>query len=56
MEELKLEEIDDRKWNIVACSAKTGEGIDLVLKMLFIFLGLQEGLEWIIGECNTDKE
>jgi hypothetical protein len=36
MEGCKLEDIDDRKWNIVACSAKTGEGNILKLVNLNI--------------------
>ncbi|CAE7209923.1 arl3 [Symbiodinium microadriaticum] len=34
-----LASITDRVWTIQACSAKTGEG-------------LQEGMEWLIGNCQ----
>eukprot|EP00741_Cyanophora_paradoxa_P011388 tig00020556_g10999.t1 len=37
---LMLDEIRDRAWQIQACSAKTGEG-------------LQEGLEWVIKHLST---
>ncbi|KRX10030.1 P-loop containing nucleoside triphosphate hydrolase [Pseudocohnilembus persalinus] len=37
-EDLQLENIKDRQWIIVACSAKTQEG-------------MQEGMEWLIGQC-----
>lgn len=36
---LELESISDRIWQIQACSAKTGEG-------------LQEGMEWLVGNCK----
>eukprot|EP00929_Paragymnodinium_shiwhaense_P115251 TRINITY_DN839_c0_g4_i1.p1 TRINITY_DN839_c0_g4~~TRINITY_DN839_c0_g4_i1.p1 ORF type:complete len:180 (-),score=72.33 TRINITY_DN839_c0_g4_i1:83-622(-) len=38
-ETLKLGAISDRTWNIQACSAKTGDG-------------LQEGMEWIVSNCQ----
>jgi len=37
---LNLSNIKDRPWTIQACSAKSGEG-------------LQEGMEWLIGQCNA---
>ena len=37
--ELKLENIKDRKWTIVACSALINEGLD-------------EGIDWIIDILN----
>jgi len=40
--DLKLENIRDRTWNIQACSAKNGEG-------------LQDGMEWIVGTMNDAK-
>ena len=39
---LNLHAIRDRQWQIVPCSAKTGEG-------------LKDGLEFIIGEFNGKK-
>ena len=39
---LNLHSIRDRQWQIVPCSAKTGEG-------------LKDGLEFIIGEFNNGK-
>jgi ADP-ribosylation factor-like protein 3 len=39
IETLKLSMIKDRKWSIVACSAKTNEG-------------LQEGLEWLVNQLK----
>jgi ADP-ribosylation factor-like protein 3 len=39
IETLKLSMIKDRKWSIVACSAKTSEG-------------LQEGLEWLVNQLK----
>jgi len=41
-ESLQLDEIEDRKWSIVACSAKTNEG-------------LQEGVEWVLEEVSKNK-
>jgi len=35
--------IKDRQWSIVACSAKTKEG-------------LQEGMEWLIEEAKSKKK
>eukprot|EP00434_Breviolum_minutum_P005699 symbB.v1.2.005021.t1/scaffold288.1/size478366/51 len=40
-EALGLEGIQDRIWQIQACSAKTGEG-------------LQEGMEWLVQSCKKD--
>ena len=40
---LNLHAIRDRQWQIVPCSAKTGEG-------------LKDGLEFIIGEFNIGKK
>ena len=36
---MELDSISDRVWQIQACSAKTGEG-------------LQEGMEWLVGNCK----
>ena len=36
-----LEGIQDRIWQIQACSAKTGEG-------------LQDGMEWLVASCKKD--
>ena len=41
--ELGINELRDRTWNILACSAKTGEG-------------LQEGMEWLVEQINSGKE
>ena len=41
--ELGLNELRDRTWQILPCSAKTGEG-------------LQEAMEWIVEQINTGKE
>jgi len=38
-ETLTLDLIKDRQWSIIACSAKTKEG-------------LQEGMEWLIGQIK----
>ena len=38
-----LTEVTSRPWHIQACSAKTGEGLD-------------DGLEWLIGEVNKSSE
>ena len=40
---VKLEEIEDRTWNIQACSAMTKEG-------------LQEGMEWLVDTISKKKE
>lgn len=40
--ELNLNDLRDRQWQILPCSAKTGEG-------------LQESMEWIVEQINTDK-
>ena len=40
-EALNLEAIQDRVWQIQACSAKDGDG-------------LQEGMEWLISACRKD--
>merc|ERR1712086_1185778 len=37
---LKLQNIKDRPWSIQACSAKTGDG-------------LQEGMEWLVAQCQN---
>ena len=42
MEQLGLEDINDRKWTIIACSALTKQG-------------LSSGLNWLIECCNYDK-
>jgi len=36
---MELDSISDRVWQIQACSAKTGDG-------------LQEGMEWLVGNCK----
>ena len=36
---MELDSISDRVWQIQACSAKSGEG-------------LQEGMEWLVGNCR----
>ena len=41
MEQLGLEEIDDRNWTIIACSALTKQG-------------LSTGLNWLIECCSND--
>lgn len=41
--ELGLNDLRDRTWNILACSARTGEG-------------LQEGMEWLVEQINSTKE
>ena len=41
--ELRLNELRDRTWQILACSAKTGDG-------------LQEGMEWLVEQINSGKE
>lgn len=41
-ESLKLANITDRTWTIQACSAKNGDG-------------LQEGMEWMVGQCTASK-
>jgi len=40
--QLALGNIADRTWTIQACSAKTGEG-------------LQEGMEWMVGQCSARR-
>lgn len=42
MEQLNLEDICDRRWTIIACSALTKQGIS-------------SGLNWIIECCNNDN-
>ena len=39
--DLELHSIRDRIWHIVSCSAKTGDG-------------LQEAMEWVVGQINSD--
>jgi len=41
--ELGLNELRERTWNILPCSARTGEG-------------LQEAMEWIVEQINSGKE
>jgi len=41
-QELGLNEIRERTWQILPCSAKTGEG-------------LQDGMEWIVEQINSNK-
>lgn len=40
--ELNLNELRDRTWQILPCSARTGEG-------------LQEGMEWLVEQINQPK-
>eukprot|EP01006_Ploeotia_vitrea_P064129 TRINITY_DN87035_c0_g1_i1.p1 TRINITY_DN87035_c0_g1~~TRINITY_DN87035_c0_g1_i1.p1 ORF type:complete len:181 (+),score=10.18 TRINITY_DN87035_c0_g1_i1:90-632(+) len=40
--ELSLNEMRDRTWQILPCSAKTGEG-------------LQEAMEWVVEQVNAEK-
>mmetsp|Transcript_3032 Transcript_3032/g.4632 ORF Transcript_3032/g.4632 Transcript_3032/m.4632 type:complete len:186 (+) Transcript_3032:96-653(+) len=40
-DELGLNDIRDRVWSILPCSAKSGDG-------------LQDGMEWIVGQINGD--
>mmetsp|Transcript_34152 Transcript_34152/g.72908 ORF Transcript_34152/g.72908 Transcript_34152/m.72908 type:complete len:186 (-) Transcript_34152:73-630(-) len=42
-DELGLNDIRERVWQIMGCSARTGEG-------------LQEGMEWLVEQVNTTKE
>ena len=44
--------INDRAWTIVACSAKEKEGMDCYSTLMFIFVGLQEGIDWLIQNIN----
>lgn len=41
-EKLGLDSLRDRVWQIIACSAKDGDG-------------LQEGMEWIVEQMNAGK-
>ena len=41
--ELGLNELRERTWQILPCSAKTGEG-------------LQEGMEWLVEQINGQKD
>jgi ADP-ribosylation factor-like protein 3 len=41
--ELGLNELRDRVWQILPCSAKTGDG-------------LQEAMEWVVEQINTGKD
>lgn len=41
--ELGLNDLRDRTWQILPCSARTGEG-------------LQEGMEWLVEQINSGKE
>ena len=43
MDQLKLESIEDRNWNIQACSAMTKEG-------------LSDGMEWLIKTIGSKDE
>ncbi|CAK0791977.1 unnamed protein product, partial [Prorocentrum cordatum] len=42
VDSLKLTDIKDRTWTIQACSAMDGNG-------------LQEGMEWLIGQCQEPQ-
>lgn len=41
--DLGLDKIKDRTWQILPCSAKTGDG-------------LQDGMEWLVEQVNVAKE
>jgi ADP-ribosylation factor-like protein 1 len=41
-EALKLGELKDRNWSIVACSAVDGRGVD-------------EGMDWLVGNVSADN-
>lgn len=41
--ELGLNELRERTWQILPCSARTGDG-------------LQEGMEWLVEQINSGKE
>lgn len=41
--ELGLNEMRERTWQILPCSARTGDG-------------LQEGMEWLVEQINSGKE
>jgi hypothetical protein len=41
--ELGLNEMRERTWQILPCSARTGDG-------------LQEGMEWLVEQINAGKE
>lgn len=41
--ELGLNDLRERTWQILPCSAKTGEG-------------LQEGMEWLVEQINSGKD
>ena len=43
MDQLKLESIEDRNWNIQACSAMTKEG-------------LSDGMEWLIKTIGSKED
>lgn len=49
-ETLSLGMINDRAWTIVACSAKEKEGRNL--SRTYCFLGLQEGMDWLIQNID----
>jgi len=51
---LKLEEITDRSYNIQACSALTKEGN--VRDLLTMFVGLSDGMSWLITEISSKKK
>jgi ADP-ribosylation factor-like protein 3 len=41
--ELGLNDLRERTWQILPCSAKTGDG-------------LQEGMEWLVEQINSGKD
>lgn len=60
--------INDRAWTIVACSAKEKEGMNFMFSRLFqslleifrnvlsltiSFIGLQEGLNWLVQNVDV---
>ncbi len=48
-EMLNLDMINDRAWNISACSAASNEGMPLITN---IEKGLQDGIEWLIKNVD----
>lgn len=44
--------INDRAWTIVACSAKEKEGMDCYSTLMCVFVGLQEGIDWLIQNID----
>ena len=63
-ETLCLSQINDRPWNIQACSAQNGEGKSTIERVSevdpFLFasvpLGLQEGIEWLVEVLKSNEK